>query len=209
MIDKLEILNLKKVVSFPNHCKLDKKTRCWIWQLGKSMLGYGYYHNNGKTVFAHRFAYRLFKGKLTPGLTLDHLCRNRLCVNPNHLEEVTTQTNILRGEGISAKNAIKTHCLNGHEFFKDTTIICKEGNRHCKICHDRQKESDKSKTWHKQYARKNKEKIALYSKEHRKQIRADPEQLIRLRENNRRTIRKNRADKQYKDMFKNLVSEVS
>lgn len=103
---------------------------CWKWIAGKTSDGYGQFRI-GRTVFrAHRISYTLIKGDVPNGLTLDHKCRNRSCVNPNHLETVTSSENTLRGEGAGARHKRKTHCIHGHEFSPDNTRI--DGRR--RIC---------------------------------------------------------------------------
>lgn len=67
-------------------------------------------------------------------MTIDHLCRNRACFNPDHLEQVTNQTNILRGEGATATNARKTHCIRGHELVGTNLIASRTNGRSCRIC---------------------------------------------------------------------------
>lgn len=88
---------------------------CWLWTGGLNKAGYGNFHHE-TTVRAHRWIYQLSVGPIPPGLQLDHLCRVRRCVNPDHLEPVTAQTNVLRGDGLAAINARKTHCVRGHAF---------------------------------------------------------------------------------------------
>ncbi len=86
-----------------------------MWTASQGTGGYGQFGvRAGKVVRSHRFAYRELRGKIPEELVIDHLCRVRHCVNPWHLELVTTRENILRGEGASARNARKTHCDNGH-----------------------------------------------------------------------------------------------
>lgn len=106
---------------------------CWIWQ-GATSHGYGVFRDGEKTVVAHKFLYERLVGKVPEGLDLDHLCRNRACVNPNHLEPVTRQVNLLRGETITASNAAKTHCKKGHPFSGEN-VQRLQGRRRCKTCY--------------------------------------------------------------------------
>lgn len=106
-------------------------TGCWRWTGRLCRDGYG----RIGAASAHRVYYELIKGSVAPGLTLDHLCRNRWCVNPDHLEPVSNRDNILRGESFSAVNARKTHCQKGHPFTPETTYLKKNGHRTCKTCH--------------------------------------------------------------------------
>ena len=112
--------------------RVEKGDRCWIWFGPKDQSGYGRYQN----VPAHRYAYILEFGPILDGLVIDHLCRNPACVNPWHLEPVTARVNILRGEGVGAGNARKTHCINGHLFDEANTYIRKDRyQRMCRTCH--------------------------------------------------------------------------
>lgn len=87
-----------------------------------------------KMVLAHRVAYETEYGVIPEGLVIDHLCRNGLCVNPKHLEAVDNVTNIMRGEGLPAQNARKTHCYKGHKFTELNTHISPQNRRICKTC---------------------------------------------------------------------------
>lgn len=101
--------------------KVDSSGDCWEWLADKTN-GYGrFVIGNNKKVRAHRFAYERLVGEIPEGLVIDHLCRNRACVNPKHMEVVTNRENILRGEGLTAINARKTHCNRGHKFTSENT----------------------------------------------------------------------------------------
>ncbi len=102
---------------------------CWLWVGFRNPLGYGHISINKRPHQAHRVMYELFKGPIPDGLTLDHLCRNPSCVNPDHLDPVTMRENTLRGIGPSAMNAVKMLCKRGHPF-----IVRKSGGRKCQEC---------------------------------------------------------------------------
>jgi hypothetical protein len=85
---------------------------CWLWIGSLNKDGYGTY--NGFT--AHNFMFRRAGREIPEGLELDHLCRVRCCVNPDHLEAVTHKVNVLRGISPAAFHAKKTHCVHGHSF---------------------------------------------------------------------------------------------
>lgn len=102
-------------------------------------LGYTSLMVNGKQWLAHRWAWTSERGPIPYGLVIDHLCKNRSCVNTKHLEPVTQGVNILRGVSPTAKNSIKTHCKNGHEFTIENTMISnlarrKKPTRKCRAC---------------------------------------------------------------------------
>ncbi len=113
----------------------EQSNGCWLWTgPTNGAAGYGQMKVFGGIAPAHRVAYELYVGAIPEGLVIDHLCHTRLCVNYEHLEPVTFQENILRGEGLAAKNARKTHCLREHEFTKENTYIDKRGSRYCRKC---------------------------------------------------------------------------
>lgn len=91
---------------------------CWVWQRPLKN-GYGEVSIRNRCRKAHRVAYQLLVGPIPDGLSLDHLCRNRACINPAHLEPVTNRVNVLRGVGPTAANAAATHCGRGHALTPD------------------------------------------------------------------------------------------
>ena len=107
-----------------------------MWTRAINSIGYGIlWRGEGKYLMAHLTSYEHHIGPIPDGLVLDHLCRNRACINPDHLEPVTIKENVLRGEGPSAINARKTHCHKGHEYTPQNTIIVKQtGARACRTC---------------------------------------------------------------------------
>lgn len=107
---------------------------CWMWVGAATRQGYGQINVQGRMAYAHRVSYEMAVGPIPVGLQIDHLCRNRRCVNPDHLEPVTRRENILRGDGITARNARKTHCAKGHSFAGDNLYVYPDGNRGCRIC---------------------------------------------------------------------------
>lgn len=114
--------------------KVNKTGSCWIWTASRNSCGYGRFGLHRSSVLAHRIAYKLAVGEIPPGLTLDHLCRNRACVNPAHLDPVTIRENILRGEAPAALNARRTVCKRGHDFDQLNTHFRPNGKRDCLAC---------------------------------------------------------------------------
>lgn len=115
--------------------RVEKSNNCWVWVGGIKRDGYGTFYWKGKQYASHRIAYQIMIGDIPEGLELDHLCRNRKCCNPEHLEAVTHRENILRGESPAAVNSQKTHCPQGHPY-EGINLILRRGSRVCRICHN-------------------------------------------------------------------------
>lgn len=109
---------------------------CWFWRRGKTAAGYGEANLDGRIILIHRAIFEHFRGPIPSGLELDHLCRNRACCNPTHLEAVPHRVNLLRGESPMARQARQTHCIAGHEFSPSNTLIV-QGQRRCRECVNR------------------------------------------------------------------------
>jgi len=121
---------------------VNEETGCWEW-IKSRRSGYGQVKFDGKCRFVHRVAYALLVGEIPSTVHLDHLCRVRACANPAHLEPVTHRENMRRGDGVSGRNAKKTHCPKGHPYLEGNTYVSPRGNRQCKECrreHQRKRE---------------------------------------------------------------------
>jgi hypothetical protein len=162
---------------------------CWEWQGYTDKQGYGFIcvRRDGKktTPSIHRYFYENLVGEIPDGAHLDHtchnkdescpggkICRHRRCANPDHLEPVTPEENILRGKGEAAKNAAKTHCPEGHEYSDENTYIEPKGGRQCITCRKvtQKKHYDTEHGGDRQRA---------YARERMRELRKDPEYKLK------------------------------
>lgn len=119
-------------LALPERHIRQRENGCWEWTAG-NRGGYGRVAIHGKLMEAHRWMWERTNGPIPEGLELDHLCRNRACVNPEHLEPVSHLENIRRGE-TGAHNARKTHCKHGHPLSGANLHIKPDGERRCRTC---------------------------------------------------------------------------
>jgi len=111
---------------------------CWLWTGSVTNQGYGSFRVDGVSTTAHRAAYEALVGPVPAGLVLDHLCRNRRCCNPKHLDPVSQRENTLRSPiALGALNAAKTHCPKGHPYNAENTYVYRYPSttvRRCREC---------------------------------------------------------------------------
>jgi hypothetical protein len=136
MIDRLPLRFQTKIAVDP--------TGCWLWAGATMWNGYGQAtplrsDPPGTTTLVHRRAYEILVGPIPDGMTLDHLCRVRECVNPDHMEPVTMRDNMLRGRSPAAYHARATHCPKGHPYFGANLYQRPNGSRGCRACLREQK----------------------------------------------------------------------
>jgi hypothetical protein len=133
---------------FLGYISTGKSSACWPWTGSRNVAGYGRIGLGGRTHRAHRLAFQLFKGSISPDLHVDHGCHNRdlscrggsschhrTCCNPAHLFAATLAQNVLNSHSSpAARNAMKTHCNRGHEFNSRNTQVDASGRRRCRTC---------------------------------------------------------------------------
>lgn len=109
---------------------------CWNWEGAKNRGGYGgFMFATQQWTFAHRFIYEHTFGRIDEGMVIDHLCRNPSCVNPYHMDVVTSEENVRRGSGPTAVNGRKSRCIRGHVLDESNTYLKPNGiGRECRAC---------------------------------------------------------------------------
>jgi hypothetical protein len=108
---------------------------CWLWTGSRYPTGYGQLWNGERPEQAHRISYRLRHGAIPDGCEIDHLCRNRGCVNPEHLRAVPHRENMRVSDTIMGRNAAKLFCMRGHPLSgQNLYTYAKTGARHCRAC---------------------------------------------------------------------------
>jgi hypothetical protein len=123
----------------------DRSGDHWLWNRSLKTAGYGVIGIpqdvvagvGSRKILAHRASYEIYVGPIPKGMTIDHLCRVRACVKPEHLEPVSMKENLLRGEGWAGKHARQTHCKRGHSLTPenlDMVRFRKTGHRICRTC---------------------------------------------------------------------------
>lgn len=125
-------------VRLERRLKRDPETNCLVWTGPVTSSGYGHiqvgYGEGRRTVGVHVVAYETRLGSVPSGLVIDHLCRNRRCCNPDHMEAVTRRENTLRGASPPAVQAASATCAQGHPWAPETTYTGPNGKRRCRIC---------------------------------------------------------------------------
>jgi len=120
-----------------DNARLDSQVRddCWLYAGYCNYKGYGMTWVGDKKLMTHRVIYEALVGEIPEGLTIDHLCKVKACINPDHLEPVTQRENNLRSNDMAGKNARKTHCVNGHKLSGDNIRMYEPKNeRVCLAC---------------------------------------------------------------------------
>lgn len=108
---------------------------CWIWTGTQRPDGYGLAWRDGRYVRAHRAVYEIERGPIPPGMQIDHrFCRNKICVNPDHLFVCTAQENREEPDNIIGMRMRQTHCKRGHELYGENLHVDANGARQCRMC---------------------------------------------------------------------------
>lgn len=157
-------LTIKEIDRIFSRISINPNTNCWNWTGAQDGAGYGVVGWRNQSVRIHRLIYSYLiypipagRGKNIP--VCDHLCNNRRCCNPDHIQIVTNKENILRGNGQSSINSKKIYCNNGHQLPEQRNT---QGTRSCKICL-----KEYNKKYHKSHPRDRSEYYKKYDREQR------------------------------------------
>ena len=131
--------------------RISRTAACWLWQGGRNNSGYGSFRGQG----VHRYAYEKWVGPIAPRMTIDHLCKVKLCINPTHLEAVSLRENILRGRGWVWHHVQATHCPQGHPYDAENTNH-RRGRRYCRACERARDRGRRDATYWRDYRAKRK-----------------------------------------------------
>ena len=141
-----------------NRCNINTK-KCWLVKTGLDMDGYSISSYLGQSVRTHRKIYEILIEQIPQKLVINHLCRNRNCINPSHMEPVSVKTNTNRGENACSKI---THCPKGHIYDEKNTYVDSINHRHCKTCRKITTQKNAEAGYFLQWQRKNKDKLHQY-----------------------------------------------
>lgn len=150
MAFSLDKISNTRLAIFWSKVRILDMSTCWEYLGGTSLQGYGRVRIDNVSYYSHIVAYTFIKGEIPEGYEIDHICRNRACVNPGHLRAVKPYLNIIENsEGVAAKNSKKTQCSKGHQYVEGSYYESKKNNgrvsRVCKIC---------TRTYNKNYRKK-------------------------------------------------------
>jgi hypothetical protein len=121
---------------FWKYVHVEPNTGCWLWAGYGDGRGYGFARSRGRNWRAHRLAWEILRGSIPVDMTIDHLCKVKCCVNPDHMEVVTAAENTLRADTFSGLNARKESCPSGH-IYVGNNIKWYQGRRYCRACHQK------------------------------------------------------------------------
>lgn len=152
---------MSKTISERFWAKTDRAGNCWLWTGSMDSCGYGMFKFDGSMRGAHRWAWQDANGPIPDGLEIDHLCRVRNCVNPDHMECVSHAENVRRGD-VGSLNRRKTHCPQGHPYSGANLGMSNAGRRQCLRCLRAQSV---------QFAKDNPEKCRAYARRYRERNR--------------------------------------